>query len=90
MDMTPRYVPNQVMTPHGMRPVVGCTVHPAGNHPKGCPIVNTMAALECRTDSGSRWFGVVDGWINSELKMVIRGTEPRDEVRMRWEPCTEA
>lgn len=67
--------------------VVSYRSYPPGQHPKGCPLVPNCTALECVTANGSRWFGCDKAWINSELKMVIIGTNPRDFVRMHWKPC---
>ncbi len=84
LDQTPRYAPAKVtILGHGIVPVQGWTVHPPGTHPKSA-IISTLTALECRTAAGSRWYGVTCGYINSELRMVIEGTNPRDVVRMKW------
>ena len=88
LDLTPRYAPDRVMMSQGRHfaevPVMRYIVHPAGQHPPKCPIIPTMPALELVTAYGSRWYGVESGYINSELRMVITGTNPRDEVRMKW------
>lgn len=84
IDMTPRYAPDKVLVlGYGMLPVRQYLVHPAGTHPHS-PIRNDMKALELRTAAGSRWYGVEDAYINSELKAVVVGTNKRDEVRMGW------
>lgn len=83
IDMTPRYAPTRVyIHGHGEVPVIQAVVHPAGSH-KG-PIVSHMKALELRTSHGSRWYGVEDAYINPQLRMVVVGTNRRDEVRMKW------
>lgn len=89
LDLTPRYAPKSVIIAKVMKlcPVVRYVAHPPNTHPQS-PINNSMTALECVTEHGSRWFGVESAYINSELRMVITGTDPRDEVRMKWEPCT--
>ena len=88
LDMTPRYAPETVMTLKGERPVLKYIVHPKGKREE-CPISENMAALEIVTDSGSRWFGVSDAYINAELRMVVVGTNVRDEIRMKWTPVPE-
>jgi len=84
--MTPRYVPEHVIIASAMKllPVLQTVFHPAGTH-SGSPIKNEMGAVECITAKGSCWFGCERAYINSELRMVIVGTNPRDEVRMKWE-----
>src|SRR6267142_5565881 len=86
-DMTPRYAPNEVIVRvrggFAKRPVLRWVVHAAGTHPNS-PIRNDMMALECVTDSASAWYGVQNAYINSELRMVVVGTNTRDGVRMRW------
>lgn len=93
LDMQPRYAPRDVyvMGPIGFAKmhVLGYVVHPPGNHPANCPLIDECTALELRTFRGSRWFGCLDARINSELRMVVVGTNPRDEVRMAW-PIAEA
>lgn len=89
-DMKPRYVPSKVIC-RGVfdLPVLRYVAYPVGTHPQGCPVEATCVALELVTERGSRWFGVAEARINSELRMVIQGTNPRDVVRMRWEVCEE-
>lgn len=93
LDMTPRYAPrvDLVCGPAGFAylPVLQTIAHPPGNHPANCPLIDECTALELRTFRGSRWFGCLDARINSELRMVVVGTNPRDEVRMAW-PIAEA
>jgi hypothetical protein len=88
MDRKARYVPQEMMTLKGMRPVLSYRTYPPHAHPDKCPLIDGCVALECVTADGSRWFGVDAAWINSELRMVISGTNPRDEVRMKWMECT--
>lgn len=94
MDMTPRYAPDSlvVMTPGGFRTarVIGYRAYPPGMHPKASPLVSSITALECLTEFGSRWFGCESARINSELRMVVIGTNVRDEVRMKWRVCETA
>ncbi len=91
MDMQPRYAPSVVFVVGNdgarERQVTRYISHPPGSHPKNCPLVADCTALELQTDSGSRWFGCVSAKINSELRMVVVGTNPRDEARMRWPVC---
>lgn len=82
IDMTPRYAPTEVTLSGRRAPVIRYIVHPPGTH-RGV-ITPDMTALELVTDRGSRWYGVEDAYINSELKMVVVGTDRRDEVRMAW------
>jgi len=90
LDMTPRYAPTHVIVAnrgaYAEVPVVRFVVHPAGTHPHSS-IRNDMKAVELQTaNHGSRWYGVEDAYINSELRGVVVGTNPRDEVRMKWRP----
>jgi hypothetical protein len=86
-DLTPRYVPRQLMTLCGMQPVQRIIGYNPGQHPKECPLKPDISVIQCVTPGGSRWFGVKTFKINAELRMVITGTNPRDTVRMRWEAC---
>jgi hypothetical protein len=91
LDMTPRYAPTTDLfpTPAGFRylPVERYVVHPPGAHPRGCPLAADCTALELQAGPASRWYGVATARIDSGLRMVITGTNPRDEVRMKWAPC---
>ncbi len=91
-DLTPRYAPTEVivMTSRGFTnaPVIQSIIHPVGTAPANCPIRKEFCVLELQTAYGSRWFGVQSGYINSELRMVIIGTNSRDEVRMKWPVCS--
>ncbi len=98
LDMTPRYVPDRtIIAIYGKRwglrekfavaPVTQMVFHPAGTH-KG-PIKSDWACVQVVTEHGSRWYGCVRAYINSELRMVIVGTPERDEVRMKWEIVPE-
>jgi len=84
--MNPRYVPTTVLIHNNLGAfrleVIGSKIHPANAH-KSC-IKSDMVALELITGAGSRWYGIESGYINSELRMVIVGTNERDEVRMKW------
>lgn len=96
-DLTPRYAPDRVLVFVGSAgqhramdlPVLRYIAHPAGHHPKGCPLIAECTALELQTEFGSRWYGCERAYINSELRMVVVGTNPRDEVRMGWEVVPE-
>ena len=85
-DLTPRYAPAQVMTVlHGMQPVVSYRFHPMGQHPEQSPIRSDMGVLRLVTVTGdSRWYGCQRAYINSELRMVVIGTDVRDKVRREW------
>ena len=91
IDMTPRYAPSAVVVVgpkgSGTFPVLSWHSYPPGQHPKGCHIKGDMTAVECRTSAGSRRYGCERAYINSELRFVVVGTNPRDEVRMKWEVC---
>jgi hypothetical protein len=87
IDMQPRYVPETLIVDGRRASVQRYLIHPGGKHPNGCPLVAEYLAVECQTEFGSRWFGCSSAWINSELRMVVRGTNPRDEVRMQWKIC---
>lgn len=92
IDMTPRYAPTTVFIVNGEDivhlPVIQSIAHPPGNHPENCPISKSMTVLELKTAHGSRWYGCDHAYINSELRMVVVGTNKRDEVRMKWPVCT--
>lgn len=90
LDQTPRYAPDAVLIVTGgtgaRLPVESYHVYPPGAHPPNCPIAaGWWTVLECRTAKGSRWYGVTRAYINSELRMVVEGTDPRDAVRMGWD-----
>jgi hypothetical protein len=91
LDMTPRYAPTKILFFRKGKaifaPVIQAISHPPGNHPADCPIKTTMTALELRTEYGSRWFGCERAYINSELRMVVEGTNKLDEIRMKWPIC---
>ena len=93
LDFTPRYAPSTALvrasTGWMQLPVTGYRAYPPNKHPADCPLTPDCTALELRTAHGSRWYGVSSARINSELRMVITGIDPRDEIRMRWEVCTE-
>lgn len=86
-DRTPRYAPAEVILAGFRLPVLQYVVHPAGR--EGGPIYRELPKLELVTAHGSRWYGILRGYINSELRMVVEGTNPRDEVRMGWEVVPE-
>ncbi len=84
MDMKHRYVPRDFITKDGWAHVGTWIAHPPGGH-KDSPIRNEMGAVECILVNGHwRWFGCERAYIKSELRMVIVGTNPKDEVRMAW------
>lgn len=88
-DMVVRYVPTQVMKRGITLPVTRMSVYSPGNHPKHCPLVSECAALEMVTSLGSRWFGFKRAWINSELRMVVQGCNPKFEAGpFTWEPVS--
>lgn len=84
-DRVPRYVPSTVLIlGHGYVPVIRSTFHPAYKHPADCPLVNGIGALELVTEHGTRWWGFDDGYINSQLRMVVTGFPRRCELRSKW------
>ena len=91
-DLTPRYAPDKVIIanwnlggPGGyVHPVTGSRFYPA-NVARPGPIHPNMGALELQTDGGSRWYGCIRAYINSELRMIVVGANSHDEVRMKWE-----
>ena len=90
-DLTPRYVPDTVMTLHGMQPVTGTRFYPVGTHPASCPIRADMGVLEMRVPFGSScWHGCQRAYINAELRMVIVGIDVRNEVIRKWPVVPEA
>lgn len=89
-DRKPRYAPTHTVVRGLVNvPVSSYHTYLPGQHPKGCPLTDDCVALELRTAYGSRWWGVEKAWINSELRMVVSGFPARDELRSRWEVCTE-
>ena len=83
ISMVPRYAPTEVMLARaGIQPVISFVVHPPNSHKSA--IRSDMTALELITPYGSRWYGVEHAYINSQLRMVVVGTNRKDEVRMRW------
>lgn len=92
-DLTPRYAPDAVLVAEGrggrLVPVTRVIVHPAGT--EGGPIYRELPKLELQTSipGRSRWYGILGGYINAELRMVVIGTDPRDEVRMGWDVVPE-
>lgn len=88
LDQTPRYAPDCVLIIDGGSwrsvAVTGYKLYPPGTAPKAAPIKAEYWVLELQTAYGSRWYGVGGGYINSELRMVVTGIDPRDEVRAKW------
>lgn len=95
-DTTPRYLPGE-MIGGGRRGIVTRSVaYPPGKHPAGCPIRADLTAVyvEVTTAVGHepavRWFGCLHAYIASDLRMVLVGHNPKDEVRQTWEPVSLA
>ena len=87
-DMTPRYVPSELMVAPGgeLLPVERVESFNRGQHPKKAPLVADCTAVRCTLSNGAvRWFGCDHAYIDSSLRMVVVGTNPRDKVRMSWE-----
>jgi hypothetical protein len=79
-----RIVPETVLVRGHYVPVVGIRVHPAGQHPSGCPLRAELLAVEVKTERGSRWYGTSHAWIGSDLRMHML-VNPRDEILRAWE-----
>lgn len=84
LNLTPRYAPDRVIVHGILAGVTGARVYPPSQHPAGCPLIPACTAVELRTPAGSRWYGCQRAYINSRLRLVVVGTDPRDEVRMAW------
>ena len=87
-DMTPRYVPNRLMTLHGMSDVVNCQFAPRGHN---SPVIRKdMGCLTVTMANGVvRYFGCDRAYINSRLEMVVIGCNANDIARMGWTPVAE-
>jgi len=84
LDHEHYYAPRLLFGNGQQSPVETYVSHPPGTHPKSC-IKPEYCALECRLTNGAvRWFGCRDAYINAELKMVVVGVNPRDEVMSRF------
>ena len=87
------YVPAKLITVWGMMPVSRYTIYGKGSKLLGCPIRDGMTVVECTgTPDGQyhgtkavRWFGCRDAYINADLRCVIVGVNPRDEVVSKWD-----
>lgn len=90
LDNTPRYLPKTLMTKDGEGVVVWARFYPPGCHPADCPLLPDVGAVEAIVALPdlrvhNRWFGCQRAYVDSTLRMVVIGTDPRDEVRMAWE-----
>mgnify|MGYP003543626280 CR=1 FL=1 len=85
-DNVPRYAPSEVLVAgFGMVRVTSTMFFPAGTHrPIDCPLVKEIGALALKTEHGTRWWGFDDGYINSQLRMVVSGFPRRCELRSKW------
>lgn len=86
-----KYIPNALLGlnaktgQHEMSPVINVQSFPPG-YKHGGPIRPEFTAVRCALQCGAvRWFGGSDAWIDSSLRMVLDGIDPRDEVRAAWE-----
>lgn len=89
-----RYVPETTLTMgndgKGYRvPVTRVIAHPPGTH-NHSPLVNTCTALELVTPMGSRWWGCIDAYINSELRMVAVLDNDLCQIRRAWDLVPES
>lgn len=90
LDMTPRYTPKTILTAkagfgYSNYPVISVIAHPVGAHPAKCPLIEDCVALELISHYGSRWYGVKEAYINSELRMIVIGFNARFEEMQKWE-----
>ena len=88
-DTTHRYAPTETICRCKRVPVTAWILHPAGHKVDGCPLYQDIPRVEMKTPVGSRWYGCRDAYINAELRFVIVGHSPRDEVRQSWEIVPE-
>jgi hypothetical protein len=91
LDYTPRYTPKFVIIAKVMKlmPVEGVVSYPPGQHPDKCPLVPECVAVELRTSGGSKWYGVKNAYINSELRFVVEGFPRRFKEMSKWEVVPE-
>lgn len=91
IDHTPRYAPEYTLVrdDRGFRTakVQEVVIHPSGMAPSPCPIRKDLTVVELKTLFGSRWWGVEKAWINSELRCVVSGIDPRNELLRNWTVC---
>ena len=81
-----RYLPRTLMSAKTWTTenVISSTFFPSMKHLHS-PIKNGLGAVRVLLANGAvRWFGATDAYINSELRMVVVGHNPRDEVRAKW------
>lgn len=84
LSLRRRYLPNEFLTlRNGIQPVVSVTIHPKGAHPNIVPEMHAVVATLANGDTTLD--GFTHAYINSELRVVVRGISPRDEVRSKWE-----
>lgn len=90
IDSTPRLLPDTMgfLTDGGWKvlPIEKVEIFPPGER-KGCPILETLTAVLVQSRGSVRWFGFQSARINSELRVVVEGFSPLDEVRSKWEVC---
>ncbi len=88
-----RFAPKTVVVHEGRtfskRPVARAEIHSPGRH-AGSAINPAMTAVQLITDTGkSRWFGVDDARIASNLRIVACGgfINPQNELAKEWKRC---
>ncbi len=80
-----KLTPETIMTLQaGIQPVLRTIAYPPGQHPKGCPILDTMTAVAMETPVNTRWYGFERAAIGADLRMHVM-TTGRDEVVARWD-----
>jgi hypothetical protein len=90
LDMTPRYLPEVLGSVGGPGKVYKAMAFPPGEHPPACPLIPECTAVCAWLDNGRlRWFGCEKAYIDSHLRMVVVGTNPLDEIRMKWEVAAD-
>lgn len=87
-----RIVPDAVLISRDgettLEAVTAVRAHPPGQHPPGCPLVESCTAVELVTARGSRWWGFERAWIGSDLRMYVSGFDPRNEIVNAWDRPT--
>lgn len=80
-----RVMPDSVVTLRGIRPVTGWTIYAPGYAPKGAPVAGDMTTVRADTDAGPRWFGFVEAFIGSDLRVHVAGGFADCENARGWD-----
>jgi hypothetical protein len=59
-------------------------IHPPNTHPPESPIKRELTAVQVVTDSATRWYGFEEAWIGSDLRVHVKGFDPRFEEVAAW------